>query len=193
MSDKKISRRSMLGHVLRGVGAGALVTGGAVALGRNDSPRQWVWQLDPNKCTQCGLCSTACVLTPSAVKCFHIFKTESAYCGYCRLCMGYFEQQANELNSAAENLLCPTDAIERTYIEPQRYQYTIRQDLCIGCGKCVSGCKRYGNGSMMLQVFHDVCVGCNECAIARVCPADAFSQVSVEAPYLALSEEDADA
>ena len=45
---------------------------------------------------------------------------------------------------------------------------------------------------MMLQVFHDVCVGCNECAIARVCPADAFTRVPVESPYLAMTEEDTD-
>ncbi|HPT09269.1 MAG TPA: 4Fe-4S binding protein, partial [Bacteroidales bacterium] len=49
--------------------------------------RQMVWQLDPSLCTHCGQCATACVMTPSAVKCVHVY----AMCGYCDLCGGYFK------------------------------------------------------------------------------------------------------
>lgn len=132
-----------------------------------------LWQLDPAKCIQCGRCATHCVLTPSAVKCVHRF----AMCGYCRLCFGYFQPGAAALNSGAENQMCPTGAIRRTFIEDPYYEYAIDESLCVGCGRCVKGCSSFGNGSLVLQVRHDRCVNCNECSIARHCPADAFRLV----------------
>ena len=138
----------------------------------------YVWQLDPMKCIQCGRCATACVLSPSAVKCVHAY----AVCGYCELCFGYFQPEAKALNENAENQLCPTGAIVRTFVEDPYYQYTINEPLCVGCGKCVKGCGSFGNGSLFLQVSHDRCVNCNECAIARACPADAFRRVPAAQP-----------
>jgi len=134
-----------------------------------------VWKLDPAKCIQCGRCATSCVLQPSAVKCVH----RMAMCGYCRLCFGFFQPGTTALNSAAENQLCPTGAIRRKFIEEPYYEYTIDESLCIGCGRCVKGCGSFGNGSLVLQVRHDRCINCNECAIARNCPANAFSQVTI--------------
>jgi electron transport complex protein RnfB len=114
------------------------------------------------------------------VKCVHAY----AMCGYCNLCTGYFEPEPNALTTAAENQLCPTAAIKRTFIEDPYYEYAIDEDLCIGCAKCVEGCNRFGNGSFFLQIRHDRCVRCNECAIARTCPGDAFRRVPVSQPYL---------
>lgn len=139
-----------------------------------------VWQLDPDKCIQCGRCATACVLTPSAVKCVHTY----AICGYCDLCSGYYVEKASKLDTAAENQLCPTAAIKRTFIEDPYFEYTIIEDRCIGCAKCVKGCDAFGNGSLFLQIRHDRCTNCNSCAIAEVCPADAFRRVPVEKAYL---------
>jgi electron transport complex protein RnfB len=139
-----------------------------------------VWQIDPAKCLRCGRCATECVLKPSAVKCVHAF----ALCGYCELCTGYFVPEPNELNTAAENQLCPVSAIKRRWIEDPYYEYTIDETLCIGCGKCVEGCHRFGNGSLFLQVRHNLCLNCNECSIARACPGDAFRRVPVSQPYL---------
>lgn len=158
--------------------AGLGVLGGLLA-GRSQA-RGWVWQIDPQKCLRCGNCATQCVLEQSAVKCVHAF----AMCGYCQLCTGYFEPEPNDLNTGAENQLCPTAAIKRSYIEDPYYEYTIDEDLCIGCAKCVEGCTRFGNGSLFLQIRHDRCVRCNECAIARTCPGDAFRRVPVDEPYL---------
>jgi len=124
-----------------------------------------VWQLDPAKCVQCGRCATNCVVSPSAVKCFHVYNM----CGYCNLCGGYFR---------------PGAAIERRFIEEPFFEYHIIEELCIGCGKCVKGCGAFGNGSLQLQVNHNLCVNCNECAIARHCPADAFRRVPANDPYL---------
>ena len=137
-----------------------------------------VWQLDPKKCTQCGNCATKCVLTPSAVKCVHVF----AVCGYCNLCGGYFQQNSKELTTGGENQLCPTAAIKRTYIDDPYYEYTIDEPLCIGCAKCVKGCGAFGNGSLVLQVRHDLCINCNECNIAKECPSQAFSLVPSNKP-----------
>jgi electron transport complex protein RnfB len=142
--------------------------------------REFVWQLDPAKCIQCGRCATECVLTPSAVKCTHVY----AMCGYCDLCGGYFKPETKTLTTAAENQLCPTNAIKRRFIEDPFFEYTIDEPLCIGCGKCVKGCGAFGNGSLQLQVRHDRCVNCNDCSIARNCPADAFSRVPATKPYL---------
>ncbi|MHC1702648.1 MAG: ferredoxin [Tenuifilaceae bacterium] len=175
----KLSRRDFINSGIRlsvVVGVGAI---GGYLLTRSNA-RQMVWQLDPTKCIQCGRCATNCVKTLSAVKCVHVY----SMCGYCDLCGGYYRPETKELNTAAENQLCPTSAIRRKYIEDPYFQYDIDEELCNGCGKCVKGCGAFGNGSLQLQVRHDLCDNCNECAIGRDCPAGAFSRVPSDNPYL---------
>jgi electron transport complex protein RnfB len=138
-----------------------------------------VWQIDPTKCIHCEHCATSCVLSPSAVKCVQSYPI----CGYCRLCFGYFQPNAPELTSAAENQLCPTGAIERVFVEDPYWEYNIKEDTCIGCAKCVKACEQFGNGSFYLQVRHDRCVNCNDCSIARQCPSDAWRRVPNDRPY----------
>jgi electron transport complex protein RnfB len=177
--EKGISRRDFINNSIRFsviLGIGAI---GGKLLTRSQA-RQMVWQLDPSKCIQCGRCATNCVKTPSAVKCVHVY----SMCGYCDLCGGYFRPETKELTTAAENQLCPTSAIKRKFVEEPYFQYEIDDALCIGCGKCVKGCTSFGNGSLQLQVRHDLCDNCNECAIARDCPAGAFSRVPSDNPYI---------
>ncbi|MHB9132465.1 MAG: 4Fe-4S binding protein [Armatimonadota bacterium] len=184
-SPEKITRRQLLAGSLRTLGVFAL--GGSLGwLTTRAAHGNTVWQLDPNKCIQCGNCATACVLDVSAVKCVHGY----AICGYCELCTGFFEPKPNSLNTGAENQLCPVDAIKRTFVEDPYYQYTIDEKLCIGCAKCVKGCNAFGNSSLFLQVRHDRCVNCNDCAIARSCPAQAFTRVPADHPYLLKSGEE---
>lgn len=178
--DDQRSRRDLLrdaGRVVGALGVGA-VLGSLFARG-SEEPRA-VWQIDPDRCIQCGNCATHCVRTESAVKCVHSY----AMCGYCELCTGFFEADAAELTSAAENQLCPAGAIVRTFVEDPYYEYTIDEELCIGCGKCVQGCELFGNGSMFLQVKQDLCLHCNECSIAVACPAAAFVRRPAADPYL---------
>ena len=168
---------------LKKAGAAGLCATLGAAFGlstRNSTSDNTVWQLDPDKCVQCGLCATHCVLSESAVKCVHAY----AVCGYCELCGGYHQPNVKNVDEAAENQLCPTAAIKRTYIEDPYYEYSIDEPLCIGCAKCVKGCSAFGNGSLYLQVRHDRCVNCNTCAIAQVCPADAFKRVPTSNPYI---------
>lgn len=172
-NKKKINRREFLGTGLR-LTAGIALGGIGGMLLKNAFTEDSVWQLDPAKCIHCGRCATECVITPSAVKCVHIYDM----CGYCNLCGGYFRPGVKNLTTAAENQLCPTAAIQRKFIEDPFFEYHIDEDLCIGCGKCVAGCDAFGNGSLQLQVRHDICVNCNQCSIAKVCPSDAFSRVS---------------
>jgi electron transport complex protein RnfB len=177
--NNKLNRRDFLTNGLR---LGVLVgLGGITAvLGKRAFAGKSVWQLDPSKCVQCGRCATSCVLKQSAVRCMHVYDM----CGYCDLCGGYLRPDVKEITTAAENQLCPTSAISRKYIEEPYFEYHIIEELCIGCGKCVKGCGSFGNGSLQLQIRHDICVNCNQCAIARDCPADAFTRVPASSPYL---------
>lgn len=142
--------------------------------------KEYLWQIDPRKCTQCGRCATHCVLSESAVKCAHSY----SMCGYCKLCFGYFQPGANALTEAAENQVCPTGAIKRKFVEDPYFEYSIDESLCIGCAKCVAGCNTFGNGSLHMQVIQDRCLNCNDCAIARACPGDAFVRTPVDKPYM---------
>jgi Na+-translocating ferredoxin:NAD+ oxidoreductase subunit B len=151
-----------------------------VALAKKMSVSGYVWQIDPFKCTQCGQCKTNCVLTPSASKCVHAFRM----CGYCDLCGGYLRQGVKTISTAAENQLCPTGAITRKFVEEPYFEYTINENLCDGCAKCVKGCADFGNGSLYMQIRHDRCVNCNDCSIARSCPSDAIVRVAASSPYI---------
>ena len=186
MADEgnKITRRGFLGKAARGAAVVALggAGGGLLARARGED---MVWQLDPNKCVQCGNCATRCVLEPSAVKCVQAY----AMCGYCKLCTGYVEPEAGPLNTGAENQLCPTGAIQRSYVEDPYYEYTIDESLCIGCGKCVKGCEAFGNGSLFLQVRHDRCLNCNQCSIAAACPSSAYKRIPASQAYLIKDRE----
>ncbi|MBM4155721.1 MAG: ferredoxin [Lentisphaerae bacterium] len=177
---KSLARREFLRRGLAGT-AGLCAAAAAGAAMRGASAQSaMVWQIDPHLCIQCGQCMTHCVLEPSAVKCVHTY----AMCGYCKLCFGYFQPGAAALTSSAENQMCPTGAIRRTFIEAPYYEYSIDEALCTGCGKCVKGCNTFGNGSLHLQILRDLCVDCNECAIARSCPADAIRRVPAGQAYL---------
>jgi len=174
-----LSRRDALAGFVRG--AGLLAVGGflgAIALARRGE--EMVWQLDPAKCTYCGKCATNCVLNPSAVKCINAYPL----CGYCNLCTGYFEPQPSGLNTGAENQLCPTNALERKWVEGEAFEYNVKPDLCIGCARCVQGCTDFGNGSLYLQVDHTLCVNCNQCSIAAACPSGAFRRVPASEAYI---------
>ena len=109
--NKKVDRRKFIENGFR-VAMGLAIAGiGGITLTHSSSKNR-VWQIDPFKCTQCGRCADYCVLEPSAVKCVHAFDL----CGYCDLCGGYFKPDANELETGAENQLCPTAAIKRKFI-----------------------------------------------------------------------------
>jgi len=159
----------------------ALMLGLVSALAaRGAKKNNTLWQIDPFKCTQCEKCATECVIDPSAVKCVQQYPI----CGYCRLCFGYFTPTAPKLTSAAENQLCPTNAIERLFVEDPYWEYNILEDQCIGCAKCVKACEMFGNASFYLQVRHDLCVNCNNCSIAMACPSDAWERVPIDQPYI---------
>lgn len=179
MEESQMERRRFLKDGLRTTAAICLGGLGGLLIGKSKS-EDTVWQIDPDICTQCERCAENCVLALSAVKCVHAFDV----CGYCKLCGGYHQPDAKNLDTAAENQLCPTGAIIRKYIEEPYYEYVIEEEKCIGCAKCVKGCSAFGNGSLYLQVRHDRCINCNECAIAKSCPSDAFRRVPASSPYL---------
>ncbi len=172
--EKKPARREFI----RAAAAAAL--GGGVWLATTPSAETTVWQIDPAKCVQCGQCATNCVMNPSAVKCVHA----TLICGYCDLCSGFLQPGAPKLDTGAENELCPTAAIKRSFVEDPYFSYAIDEELCVGCGKCVKGCTQFGNGSLYLQIKRDLCRNCNECAIARKCPAEAIQRIPLSRAYV---------
>ena len=173
------TRRSLLADGLRLLGIGT-VAGASGWLLTKGQGTETVWQIDPQKCVACGKCTDACILDVSAVRCFHNIDM----CGYCKQCFGFFAPDFAGLNSSAENQMCPTNALKRKYVQDPYHEYSVDRDLCIGCGKCVDGCNRFGNGSLFLQIDHSVCVGCNECEITHHCPAKAITRVARAEPYV---------
>ena len=173
-------RREFLKTCARLLAGGAIVAISGVSYRKIIAQNaNYFWQIDPQKCTFCGRCQTDCVLPTSAVKCVHAVKV----CGYCDLCGGYYRTNVKELNTAAENLMCPTGAIQRKFVEEPYFEYTINEHLCNGCGKCAKGCNSFGNGSLYLQIKQELCKNCNECHIAKSCPADAIKRVSTFMAY----------
>jgi len=179
MKKDLVSRRNFIKKCLNTAGTGT-VLGLSYALIKKSIASEYIWQIDPYKCVQCGRCSTDCVLSQSAVKCVHSFDM----CGYCKLCYGYFKPGFYEMETGAENQLCPTGAIKRKFIENPFYEYTIDYDLCIGCGKCVKACSMFGNRSLYLQVSHKYCLNCNECSIMKNCPSNAYKRIRSEKAFL---------
>jgi electron transport complex protein RnfB len=182
-ADQSLDRRRFVADGIRIAGAVGLGGLAGVLAAKTGRAKEYVWQIDPDKCIACSLCETECVLDPSAAKAVQCF----LMCGYCDVCTGYFPTTDYELNTAAENQLCPTGAINRRFIEEQAgvrfFEYTIDEPLCIGCAKCVKGCELM-NGSLYMQIRHDRCLNCNECAIAVACPTQAICRVPADTPGL---------
>ncbi len=176
------NRRRFLVDAVRVVGIGALSGTVGFLAGRKGRATETRWQIDPDKCVGCRNCATFCVLDESAVKCVQCFDM----CGHCDICYGYLATDCQDIDTAAENQLCPTGAVVRTFIEMRAgqrfYEYTIDRPHCIGCGTCVKGCALL-NGSLYLQVLHDRCLNCNDCAISAACPSQAFERIPIETPY----------
>lgn len=180
-APQRVSRREMMRTTARtGLFFGLLGAGGALAIRAKDAHGRMVWQIDPDKCISCGNCADHCVLETSAVKCVRKFSD----CGRCNFCFGYYETSPQaEPNAGAEFQACPTDAIRRKHIGGPYYEYYIEEPLCIGCGICIKGCNRFGNGSMTLQIKQDLCLNCNQCTIAVTCPSEAIHRVTKEKAY----------
>ncbi len=177
--NKYESRREFVRKAGRALAIAPLIALPLV-LAKKTSGKGYVWQIDPYKCTTCGNCKTSCVLTPSASKCVHAH----VLCGYCDLCGGYLKEGAKSISTGAEVQMCPTNAIERKFVEEPFFEYMINENLCDGCAKCVKGCKDFGNGSLYMQIKQDICVNCNDCAIARNCPSNAVSRVPSDYQYV---------
>ena len=171
-----MDRREFFKNAGRCAVLAALAGGGGLLLRR--SARAGVPQVDPAKCRQCGGCEKYCVRTPSAVKCVNNFKD----CGYCVYCYGMVLDDT-------KTKVCPVDAIKRRQVGEFEFEYTIDEDKCTGCGKCVERCWKLGNKSFSLQVRGKLCRECNRCRISARCPHSAIAALpspsDAASPHLA--------
>ena len=189
--SKDVTRRELMGQVVRGTALACM--GGAALFLAKKANGEIVWQVNASKCLNsrlgevgmeaCILCTTACVVSLSAVRAVN----EYSKCGRCYICPGYFDIKSavNEQGLPSQKL-CPRDAIARKPIgraDPEDpannfYEYVVDEAKCDGCGKCVMACKEpAGLGSITLKIRYDKCVACNRCAISISCPKDAITQV----------------
>lgn len=110
-----VSRRELLRWAGRGAAAAAV---GGLAYragsGASGTDTRFAWQINPQKCTSCGKCETACVRTPSAVKAVN----DQAVCHNCVICYGHISNTdvAPDKVTAEGTPVCPWDAVRRTFL-----------------------------------------------------------------------------
>lgn len=191
------NRRDFL-HRSGQVACVAALSGTAIVLTRRSCSGD-AWLIAPDKCVNirlgvtgannvCDVCATQCTLPLSAVRAVNNHKE----CGRCCICPSYFDVRSPiGPDGLPTKKTCPRDAIKRTIIgdadpyDPLNnfYEYTIDEELCNGCGKCVMECKDpAGLGSIQLEVRYDLCLRCNRCGIAANCPEDAYVRVGPDGP-----------
>jgi electron transport complex protein RnfB len=137
----------------------------------------YVWRINPDKCTFCGRCETACVRGPSAVKAVN----DQKKCSYCVACYGHLADLhiSSELIDGKGVRVCPHNAVVRKEFSGGRdgyHIYTIDDVICTACGKCAKRCNEHGTKSIFLIIRPDLCIGCNRCSIAAVCPEGAIER-----------------
>lgn len=143
--------------------------------------RRFAWQINPDACTSCGLCETACVRKPSAVKALN----DPKKCSNCVVCYGHITNKyidSDQIDSDGERV-CPVDAVSRINFSGGKdgmFLYAQDPKICIACGKCAKRCNEHGTKSMFMAIRPDLCLNCNECAIAVACPANAIERIPRE-------------
>ncbi len=187
MTEKKNwNRRSFLRKAGQATCAAALggiayrVLGGHANEETAGPKSRWVWQIDPQKCTNCGECEFLCVRKPSAVKAVN----DQKKCSYCVVCYGHISDKsiASDKIMSEGIRICEYDAVTRKNYSGGKdgyFIYDIDHDLCTGCGKCAKACNDKGTQSMFLIIRPDLCLNCNSCNIALKCPDNAIERLYI--------------
>lgn len=184
--DKGMNRRTFLMNC--GRAACALTIGGIAyrVIGKHLNPEEagpatrFVWAIDPEKCNGCGICETACVRTPSAVKAVN----DQKKCSNCVVCYGHISNKdiASDKIMSEGAKVCKYDAVVRKNYSggvDGTFTYMIDDKKCTACGKCVHNCNIKGSKSMFLIIRPDLCLACNSCNIAAKCPQHAIDRVYI--------------
>lgn len=131
--------------------------------------------IDPEKCTGCRLCETACTFAHygdfgSRTSRVRVVKIEEKGIDYPVLCQ--------RCNNPACVLACPTGALTQ---EPETGVIRVDKKLCVSCGACVEACP-FGainlHPEFRLPLVCDLCSGSPSCV--RECPTGALSVVNAD-------------
>jgi len=167
----------LIGASALGGAAWRIFTGNDASAEFSQPNNPYVWRINLEKCNFCGLCETACVRKPSAVKAVN----DPTKCSYCVACYGHI----SELNVSSEMIqdkgvrVCPYDAVTRKQLSGGKdgyHVYAIDETKCTACGKCTKRCNELGTKSMFPVIRPDLCIGCNRCNIAAICPQNAIER-----------------
>jgi electron transport complex protein RnfB len=156
------------------------VAGKHLTAGETGPTSRFVWAIDPEKCNGCGICETACVRTPSAVKAVN----DQKKCSFCVVCYGHISNkniESDKIMSEGERV-CKYDAVQRKNFSGTSdgsFVYSIDDKKCTACGLCVKNCNEKGTRSMFLIIRPDLCLACNSCNIAAKCPQKAIDRVYI--------------
>lgn len=183
---ENLNRRKFItnaGRAVCGLALGGLVYRVVSSQVNTDDPgplTRHAWQINLDKCTACGKCQTLCVRKPSAVKAVN----DQKKCSFCVVCYGHITETRMDSDKIMSEgtRVCHTDAVIRKEYSGGKdgyFVYTIDDNKCDACCKCVEYCSKRGTKSMFLIIRPDLCLNCNNCNIATYCPEKAVEKVYI--------------
>jgi tetrathionate reductase subunit B len=137
---KRLSRRDFLklGGISAAAAVGTLASGNTFGLSKPKASRRLAMVIDLRKCIGCHACSVACkaeFAVPLGV--WRSWVKQVDVGRYPNVKRYFLPRLCNHCDEPPCVKVCPTRA---SYIRPEDNTVQIKEDRCIGCRLCISGC-----------------------------------------------------